>query len=82
MNRHRFDPLSLVLGVVVVAMSMAVAFGPPERLTLAEPIWWIAIPTFLVGIAVIPRRGSGSAPIPAAPDRAEHLGADARDVDP
>lgn len=66
MNRHRLDPLSLILGTMVIGLSIAVTLGPPDDLRFGDPLWWIATPALLVGVAIIPWQRTAP-----TPDRSE-----------
>ena len=55
MHRHRFDPLSAVLGVLAVTIGLLVATGS-LRDAGADLGWWLAAGSLLVGVAIVPWR--------------------------
>ena len=62
MPRHRFDPLSLALGVLAVGLGVAVM---TERLIHADGPgtgWWLAIGALVLGLGVIPWGRTGGGP--------------------
>lgn len=61
MHRHRIDPLSATLGVTAAGSGVMVAAGRADWI-LDNPVWWIALLTLLVGVALVPWNGrSGTA---------------------
>ena len=69
MKRHAFDPVSLVLGVVVLVVAIAALAGSLGEL-LNEPAAAIPIAVALVGVALIAsvRRGPTETEVATEPD--------------
>ena len=59
MSRHVFDPVSAVLGVLAVVAGLLVAVGQAVDLDI-NTAWLIAAAAILIGVAIIPWRGSAS----------------------
>ena len=55
MQRHPFDPVSALLGVLAVVAGLLVALGEAADLETSGP-WWLAAAAVLVGLALIPWR--------------------------
>ena len=67
MNRHAFDPVSLVLGVVVLVVAIAALAGGLGEL-LNEPGAAIPIAIALLGVALIGSVRRGPTDVEAPPD--------------
>jgi hypothetical protein len=64
MQRHPFDPVSAVLGVLAVALGVLVVSGQLGEFD-TEGAWWIALAALVIGVAIIPwRRRSEVEPPP------------------
>ena len=57
MSRHVFDPVSAVLGVLAVLAGLLVAIGEAVDLDV-NLAWLITAAAILIGLALIPWRGS------------------------
>jgi hypothetical protein len=63
MQRHRFDPVSAVLGVLAVALGILVLTGELDSFD-TEGAWWLALAAIVIGLAIIPwRRGTPEEPL-------------------
>ena len=68
MQRHRFDPVSAVLGVLAVALGVLVLTGELDAFD-TEGGWWLALAAVVIGLAIIPwRRDAGEQPLDASTD--------------
>ena len=56
MQRHQFDPISAVLGVLAVVLGLLVLTGELAAFD-SDGVWWIAVAGVIVGLAIIPWRG-------------------------
>jgi drug/metabolite transporter (DMT)-like permease len=63
-ERHPFDPVSAVLGVLAAVAGILVTVGADVD---TDGPWWLAAAAVLVGLAVIPWRRRSSSPPPAVP---------------
>ena len=54
MHRHRFDPVSAVLGVLAIVTGLLVATGALFGSTAADIGWWLAAAGFATGLAIVP----------------------------
>jgi hypothetical protein len=55
MTRHPFDPVSAVLGVLALAVGIAVMVGGASTFAGGGG-WWLAIAALVVGVALVPWR--------------------------
>jgi hypothetical protein len=55
MQRHSFDPLSAVLGVLAVALGVLVVTGQLAAFD-TDGAWWVALAALVIGVAIIPWR--------------------------
>jgi hypothetical protein len=58
-DRHSFDLLSAVLGILGVAAGLLVALGAGDELGTSGP-WWFAAAIGVVGLLIIPWRRRSS----------------------
>lgn len=58
MTRHRFDPLSAVLGLLAVAVGITAATNRIDRFDLSADGWLIALIPLALGLALFPRRAA------------------------
>ena len=56
MQRHPFDPVSAVLGVLAVALGVLVLSGELADFD-TDGVWWVAVAALVIGVAIIPWRG-------------------------
>lgn len=63
MDRHPFDPVSAVLGILAVLAGLLVVLGEAADVDTTGA-WWLTGAAILVGVAIIPWRHR-SGPVPA-----------------
>jgi len=72
MQRHPFDPLSAVLGALVVVLGALVAVGSLGADGVTGG-WWLVIVAAVVGLAILPWRGGGR-PVGEEEELLPHVG--------
>ncbi len=54
MNRHPFEPLSAALGIIVIAIGLAVMTGSIDTIS-SNGGAWLAVAALVLGLGLIPR---------------------------
>jgi hypothetical protein len=70
MKRHSFQPLAAALGVGLIVLGLLVATFGFEAID-DDALIWAAVAAGLVGLALIPWRGSGGVAVPVSASASE-----------
>ena len=71
MNRHPFEPLSAALGIIAIAIGLAVMTGSTDDIA-SNGGAWLAVPALVLGLGLIPRAQRRITPEIDSPSSIDH----------